>query len=1062
MNYGILIDMAADVARLKTDMASAKGVVDRFASDVSSRLKTFDRALSGLGAGLSVAGIGTYFTTITKGAIEAGDRVSELSQITGISANTLSGWSVAAKTSGINLETLAQSMSKMAKGLTVNVEETKGAGQALAALGLNVEEFRALKPAEQMLELADSFSQVEDGGTKTAAAMAIFGKQGAAMIPFLNQGREGLEKFRQVAQDLGLVLDDETAGAMNAVQDGFEIMAMSSQGLGNQIAQKLLPTFEGLIQLFIESKREGGSLNVMLDGITVVFKGIVSAGMAAFDVLQAVGKAFGGIAAAVKLASEGNWSGAVQALKDTWTDVNKVLDDGNDRIRLLWEDSLPKLDEGLKKSVHAMNDFKEKEDSAAKAARELYASLMDQVSALERATVATEQQTEAEKLMLKVGEAIRDNKVRLTDVEKQQLYARLEYLNALGKQKKTEEELRRLSEESLKTETASYETIRRSIDQRKQENAMLGMTAEQQEWYVIGLQREILAKLEIKAMTPELSEAELNAIEAQIRAQKELIGVMEQGADLRRGVEQARQTADAWKQVAGDIQQALTNALVAGFENGKGFVQSIGDWIRNYFKTSVATAIAQAIAGALAAGFASAASASGGGGILSSLGGSAGGGGGGTGILSGLMGLGGAGSILGSGLGAGLIGTLGTFGIGSGVGTMGALSAAGSLMGTGTAGGLMAGGGMALGAVAPYLAAYGLYRVISGVGTGRTRGPAWQQWASQTGGGGVWNPYAGVTGNPALGGSGYFNPQLSAILGAVSAGASAFGGRANAGTGYGLYVSQGTEGSGALADARVLSAAGVPLFGMSNNGGNGDAYQRLMAAVPGMVLAGLQDSALPARIKEYFNSVSANGISQETLDSMMKTASAAHSMAESFKQLGGPFAQLADLSVEARAALAGLTGGIEAFTQKVGAYYSNFYSQEEQQAMSLLSAQRTLQAAGIDTSGLNSRAAFRSAVEGLDLTSAQGQQQFAAYMNAAGSFASGSDLLAATGMTLSQLTAGAPDYTTPLVAMNEQQSTTNDLLSVIADAIQNQKIEVSVRTSEPASVEVGWITGGGN
>jgi hypothetical protein len=52
--------------------------------------------------------------------------------------------------------------------------------------------------------VAEKFSRMQDSTTKTALAIQIFGKGGAALIPFLNEGKEGLERLRQVSDDLGL------------------------------------------------------------------------------------------------------------------------------------------------------------------------------------------------------------------------------------------------------------------------------------------------------------------------------------------------------------------------------------------------------------------------------------------------------------------------------------------------------------------------------------------------------------------------------------------------------------------------------------------------------------------------------------------------------------------------------------------------------------------------------------------------------------------------------------------------------------------------------------------
>ena len=59
--------------------------------------------------------------------------------------------------------------------------------------------------------VADRFKSMPDGVQKTALAMSVFGREGRAMIPMLNQGREGLEKMGQKAKDLGLVFGNVSA-----------------------------------------------------------------------------------------------------------------------------------------------------------------------------------------------------------------------------------------------------------------------------------------------------------------------------------------------------------------------------------------------------------------------------------------------------------------------------------------------------------------------------------------------------------------------------------------------------------------------------------------------------------------------------------------------------------------------------------------------------------------------------------------------------------------------------------------------------------------------------------
>ena len=66
-------------------------------------------------------------------------------------------------------------------------------------------------------ELAKSMDDtLPDGAEKTALAIELFGKSGADLIPFLNQGREGVGALTAELQDLGVQIggDGQRVAAM--------------------------------------------------------------------------------------------------------------------------------------------------------------------------------------------------------------------------------------------------------------------------------------------------------------------------------------------------------------------------------------------------------------------------------------------------------------------------------------------------------------------------------------------------------------------------------------------------------------------------------------------------------------------------------------------------------------------------------------------------------------------------------------------------------------------------------------------------------------------------------
>lgn len=57
----------------------------------------------------------------------------------------------------------------------------------------------------------------------------------------------------------------------------------------------------------------------------------------------------------------------------------------------------------------------------------------------------------------------------------------------------------------------------------------------------------------------------------------------------------AKKAADEWQRAADDINRALTDSLLRGFESGKGFAENLRDTIVNMFKTMVLRPIISAV-----------------------------------------------------------------------------------------------------------------------------------------------------------------------------------------------------------------------------------------------------------------------------------------------------------------------------------------------------------------------------------------------------------------------------------------------------------------------------------
>ena len=128
-------------------------------------------------------------------------------------------------------------------------------------MGINVLDSNGkIKATEQiLLEIADKFSNYSDGANKAALAMALFGKAGANLIPFLNNGRAGIEAMGIELERLGGVIMPDAARQANEFNDNLDRLKIASNSLAIEIGNALIPTLTELTNEFLAAKKYGVS-----------------------------------------------------------------------------------------------------------------------------------------------------------------------------------------------------------------------------------------------------------------------------------------------------------------------------------------------------------------------------------------------------------------------------------------------------------------------------------------------------------------------------------------------------------------------------------------------------------------------------------------------------------------------------------------------------------------------------------------------------------------------------------------------------------------------------------
>lgn len=269
--------------RLKPDKASF---------DAGDKLITGVKV--GLGAIAAFAGF-RWAQGLIAQTVELGGKLSDLSQQVGIPAETLQELGYAGEQSSVSMQSLANSLGKLAKLAYDAKKGGKEAGDAFRKVGVSVRGADgSLKSADVLLaEIANHISKLPDGTEKTAKAMALFGRSGKEMIPLLNEGGDGIAALRKEFVELGGVIDGDTVDALEAFGDEQDKIKVAFDGIRNQAVVAILPTLRALVKTFLEWVKANRvlirqSLARVMQGVALVLKGlfkILSTGMKVLDQL---------------------------------------------------------------------------------------------------------------------------------------------------------------------------------------------------------------------------------------------------------------------------------------------------------------------------------------------------------------------------------------------------------------------------------------------------------------------------------------------------------------------------------------------------------------------------------------------------------------------------------------------------------------------------------------------------------------------------------------------------------------------------------------------------------
>jgi hypothetical protein len=235
---------------MTTALRELFAVFDVDTAKAATKVKALDKEVShakGTFALLAKSALGAFAVHSVKefleGQIELGSQINDTADKLGVGTDELQKFQFAAGLTGVGAEEAAKALGFLNK----NMGEALGGGaeqaKTFAELGVSIKDGagNVRELGDVIPELADAFGKMGSQQERTATAMKLFGKSGAALLPMLNGGSEEMKKLNAQFDALGLGIDEDFIKKADEAGDQIDILKLGLRSLKTRIAVEVLP-----------------------------------------------------------------------------------------------------------------------------------------------------------------------------------------------------------------------------------------------------------------------------------------------------------------------------------------------------------------------------------------------------------------------------------------------------------------------------------------------------------------------------------------------------------------------------------------------------------------------------------------------------------------------------------------------------------------------------------------------------------------------------------------------------------------------------------------------------
>lgn len=203
-------------------------------------------------AGAAVLTMGTVLTSLASLSFSLAETADELlttSSITGITTDELQKLQYASSFVDVEVSTMTGSITKLTRSMDDARGGSKELDEAFKKLHVRYKESNGeLRDANEVFyETIDALGKVKNETERDALAMQLMGKSAKDLNPLIEAGSKRLKELGIEAEDLGLIMSDDTLASAGELSDAMDKFNNVIDGVKNNLGVALLPILTDVI-----------------------------------------------------------------------------------------------------------------------------------------------------------------------------------------------------------------------------------------------------------------------------------------------------------------------------------------------------------------------------------------------------------------------------------------------------------------------------------------------------------------------------------------------------------------------------------------------------------------------------------------------------------------------------------------------------------------------------------------------------------------------------------------------------------------------------------------------